>query len=66
MTNIVKICDKAKWVYSGYGIAFDGEGSWIFGNVFARNVVMFCVDSSSPYDSDNRTKNFSFRCETFL
>ena len=34
-TNIVKNSDKAKWVYSGYGIAFDGTGLGSFGNDFA-------------------------------
>ena len=42
-TNIVKISDKSKYEYSGYGIAFDGLGSWSFGNGFARNVVIFDV-----------------------
>ena len=35
-TNIVKINDKEKYVYSGYGIAFDGKGEWSFGNALAR------------------------------
>ena len=26
-TNIVKNSDKSKYVYSGYGIAFDGKGN---------------------------------------
>ena len=29
--NIVKNSDKSKYVYNGYGIAFDGAGSWNFG-----------------------------------
>ena len=28
--NIVKNSNKEKYVYSGYGIVFDGEGSWSF------------------------------------
>ena len=32
-------------MYSGYGIAFDGAGSWDFGNDDARNVVIFGVNS---------------------
>ena len=39
--------DKPKCVYSGYGIAFGGAGSWSFGNEFARNVVIFGVNNSS-------------------
>ena len=35
-----------KFIYNGYGIAFDGAGSWSFGNGFARNVVNFAVDNS--------------------
>ena len=34
-------------MYGGYGIAFDGVGLWNFGNEFAKNVVIFGVDSSS-------------------
>ena len=29
-TNIVKNNDQEKYVYSGYGITFDGTGSWSF------------------------------------
>ena len=35
-TNIVKINDKEKYVYSSYGIAFCGKGEWSFGNDLAR------------------------------
>ena len=38
-TSIVKNSDEEKWVYSGYGIAFDGEGEWSFGNDYDRNVI---------------------------
>ena len=36
---------KSILTYNGWGIAFDGESSWSFGN-FARNVVNFSVDNS--------------------
>ena len=39
-TNILKNSDKGKYVYNGYGIAFDGKGEWDFGNSYARNVVI--------------------------
>ena len=49
-TNIVKHSDKDNWVYSRYGIAFDGGDCWSFGNGTARSVIIFGVDnSSSPY-----------------
>ena len=41
--NIVKNSDKKKYVYSGYGITFDGVGSWSFINGTARNVIIFGV-----------------------
>ena len=56
--SIVKNINKEKWVYSGYGIAFDGAGLWNCGNNFARNVVIFGVDSSSSSHADNRKNNF--------
>ena len=46
-TNIVKNIDIEKWLYSGWGIAFDRAGLWNLGNDFARNVVIFGVDNSS-------------------
>ena len=46
-TNIVKSSDKEKYVYSGYGIAFDGKGELRFGNNYARNVIIFRVDNRS-------------------
>ena len=56
--NIVKNNDKEKWVWSGYGIAFDGISSWNFGNDFARNVIIFGFDNSSLSDTDNHRNNF--------
>ena len=29
-SSVVKISYKGKWIYSGYGITFDGTGSWSF------------------------------------
>ena len=56
---IVKNSDKGKYVYSAYGIAFDGAGSWSFGYDFARNVVIFGVDNSSSFHIDNWKNIFS-------
>ena len=58
-TTIVKNSDKEKWLYSGYGIAFDGKGEWSFGNDFARAVVIFGVDTTST--DKIFEKNFSFQ-----
>ena len=45
----------------GYGIAFDGAGTWRFANDYARNVAIFDVDNSSSYHSDNEIRIF-FQC----
>ena len=50
-------------MYSGYGIASDGLGSWSFGDDFARNVMIFGVDSSLPSHSNNCKNNFLVLCE---
>ena len=34
--NIAKNSDKSKWMYSGYGIAFDGKSEWNFVNNSGR------------------------------
>ena len=57
-TNVVKNSDKENYVYSACGITLDSAGSWSFDNDFARNVIIFGVDNSSPSHSDNRNKNF--------
>ena len=57
-TNIVKNSNTEKYVYSEYRITFDSTGSWSFGNDFARNVVIFGVDNSSPSHSDHRKYKF--------
>ena len=40
-------------MYSGYGIAFDGEDWRSFGNDTARNVIIFGVNNSSSSYVDN-------------
>ena len=65
-TNIVKNSDKGKWVYSGYGLAFD-EGDWLsFGNGNARNVIIFGIDNSSSSYFDNLKNNFSYQVKVQL
>ena len=57
-TNILKDSDKEKCIYKGQGITFDSGDSWRFGNDFARNIIIFCVDNSSSSHSDNDKKHF--------
>ena len=56
--NIVQNNNNDKWVFSGYGIAFDGGDWWSFGNGTARNVITFDVDNSSSSNIDNLKNNF--------
>ena len=54
--TIAKNSDKSKYVYSGNGIAFDGAGSWSFGDDFAKNVIVFDSDNS-PSSHTNTSKS---------
>ena len=53
-----KNSDENKWMYSGYGIVFDGLGSWNFGNDFTMNFIVFGVYNSSSSHTDNRKNDF--------
>ena len=65
-TSIVKNSDKEKYVYIGYGIAFDGKDKWSFDNDIARNIVIFGIDNSSSCHADNLKKNFSVLGDTLV
>ena len=56
-TTIVKNSDKEKYVYSCYGMVFDGKVEWSFDKDYARNVRTFGVDNSSLCDADNLKNN---------
>ena len=47
----------------GHGIAFDGKGTWSFGNNYARNVIMFGVDNIPSSHADNCKNNLLVLCE---
>ena len=56
----VKLTNNAdidKYGYSGYGIGFDRETSFSFGNDFGKNVIIFGVGMSSSTKVDNRKKD---------
>ena len=57
-TNVLKDTVKENYVYSCYGIAFDGKGSWSFNDDFARNVIIFEIDNSSLSHTDNLKNDF--------
>ena len=55
--KLTKNADIDKYGYSGYGIGFDRETSFSFGNDFGKNVIIFEVDMSSSIKIDNRKKH---------
>ena len=55
--KITKNADIDKYGYSGYGIGFDRETSFSFGNEIGKNVIIFAVDMSSSAKIDNRKKD---------
>ena len=52
---------KSRLIYNGQGIAFDGAGSWSFGNDFARYIVIFGVDNTLSSHTNNHKNNFDVR-----
>ena len=54
----IKNSNKAKWVYFGYGIAFDRAVSWSFSNDFNRNGTIFGANNNSLPYSDNHKNKF--------
>ena len=56
--NIVRKAVESKFIFDGWGIAFDGESLLSFGDDFVENVVIFSVDNGSSSDTDNEENNF--------
>ena len=55
--KLTKNTDIDKYGYSRYGIGFDREISFSFGNEAGKNVIIFGVDMSSSSKIDNRKKD---------
>ena len=66
MKILLKNSNKSKRVHTGYGIAFDGGGSWNFGNDFVKNIVIFGFDNSSSSHVDNQKNNFLVQVKDHL
>ena len=56
--KLVRSAIKNKFIYNGWGIAFDGEGSWGLSKDFARIVLIFGVDNTFSFHTDNQENNF--------
>ena len=49
---------KSKFAYNGRGIAFDGKDMWSYSNDFSRCVVIFVVDNTSSFHTNNQKNTF--------
>ena len=56
--KLVRNATKSQFIYNGWGIALDGEGSWSFDNDLARNVIIFGVDNNLSSHTANWINNF--------
>ena len=59
--KLTKNVDIDKYGYSGYGIGFDRETSFSFGNEIGKNLIIFRVDMRSSTKIDNRKKDILIR-----
>ena len=56
--KITKNANTSHYKYGEYGICFDGESSFSFGNrIDAKNVIIFGVNTSNSGHSTNKTQN---------
>ena len=53
LADIAEDNDKKKYVYCGYG-----KGEWGFDNDYGRNVIIFGVDNSSSFHTENLKNDF--------
>ena len=56
--KLTKNADIDKYGYSGYGIGFDRETSFSFGNNIGKNVIIFGVDMSSSSNIETEKRKF--------
>ena len=62
--KLTKNDDINKYNYSGYGIEFDGPGTFLFPtNKFGQNIIIFDVDMSSSVHVDYDKKDILILCE---
>ena len=56
--KITKNANTSHYKYEGYGICFDSESSFGFGNkINAKNVIIFVVNAGNSSHSTNKTQN---------
>ena len=58
MTKPGDTTDTDEYIYSGYGLGFDGTGQFTHPQGgMARNIIIFGVDSSNSVHATNKTQN---------
>ena len=58
VVKITKNVSTSHYKYEGYGICFDGESPYSFGNrIDAKNVIIFGVNTSNSSHSTSKTQN---------
>ena len=56
--KITKNVNTSNYKYEGFGICFDSESSFSFGNrIDAKNVIIFGVNTTNNSHSTNKTQN---------
>ena len=58
--SLTKNADIDQYKYSGYGIGFDRQGEFSFGNGLGRNCIIFGADLSSSSQANNKKNNIVF------
>ena len=54
--KLTKNADISKYIYSGYGIRFDGKGAFSHSGGFCNYAIIFGVDMGSSVHVDNKKK----------
>ena len=64
--SLTKNSDIDKYKYSGYGIGFDIQGVFSFGNGLGRNCIAFRADLSSSSYANNKKDNILVLSKDFV
>ena len=65
--QVIKNADTSKYKYKGYGICFDGGGSFSKGNISnGKNVLIFGVDESSLVHANNKANTIYVMGDLFV
>ena len=66
VVSLTKNADTDQYKYSGYGIGFDRQGEFSFGNGFGRNCIVLGADKSSSLYANNKKNNIHVLVKDFV